>query len=154
MRTHTKTFHIRFTEKEYARLCKHAERAGLPKSTYIRHMIDGVWPKERPPAEYFPILRELHEAGNKLSSASYMAYQYGGIHKKTLEEASELYAKTLFRIREKIEWLDKADIPAALERGRQVAEADKYEEEEEPCEAIAGESMQTVTNPWSIQVAK
>lgn len=30
MRTHTKTFHIRFTEKEYERLCKHAGKSGLP----------------------------------------------------------------------------------------------------------------------------
>ena len=46
MRTHTKTFHIRFTETEYERLCKYSKKAGLPKSTYIRHMINGCCPRE------------------------------------------------------------------------------------------------------------
>ena len=129
MRAHTKTFHIRLTEKEYERLCRHARRAGLPKSTYIRHMIDGVWPKERPPDEYFPLLTDLCNVGNNLSTVSRLAYQFGGVHRKTLEEAAELFAKTLFRIREQVEWLDKADIPAALERGRQLAEFEQNEDD-------------------------
>ena len=125
MRTHTKTFHIRFTEKEYDRLCKYADKAGLPKTTYIRHMINGCWPKERPPAEYFPLLRELHDIGNNLCQVSQMAYHFGGTHCEALKDASMLFAKTLFRIQEEVKWPDKADIPAALERGRQLAEAEQ-----------------------------
>jgi DNA invertase Pin-like site-specific DNA recombinase len=55
MRTHTKTFHIRFTEKEYERLCKHADKAGLPKTTYIRFMINGCCPREKPPQEFWAL---------------------------------------------------------------------------------------------------
>ncbi len=56
MRTHTKTFDIRFTEKEYERLCKRAEKSGLPKTTYIRHMINGYAPKEQPPVSFYDFL--------------------------------------------------------------------------------------------------
>ena len=125
MRTHTKTFHIRFTEKEYDRLCRHAKKAGLPKSTYIRHMIDGVWPKERPPDEYFPLMGELFQVGNNLYHLSYIANRLGGDHVERLEEAYTLFAKTLFKIQETLEWVDKLDIPAALERGRQLAESEQ-----------------------------
>ena len=125
MRTYTKTFHIRFTEKEYERLCKHAQKAGLPKTTYIGHMINGVWPKERPPAEYWPLLSELYRIGNNINQLTYMAHRPGGIHAKRLEEMYILFAKTLFRIQEAVVLPDTVDIPAALERGRQLAEMEE-----------------------------
>jgi len=61
MRTHIKTFHIRFTEIEYERLCKYSKRAGLRKSTYIRHMINGLSPKENPPADYFRMMKSASQ---------------------------------------------------------------------------------------------
>jgi hypothetical protein len=152
MRTHTKTFHIRFTEKEYERLCKHAQKAGLPKTTYIRHMINGVWPKERPPAEYWPLLSEMYRIGNNLNQLTYMAHRLGGIHTKRLEEMYKLFAETLFSIQKTVQWLDTADIPAALERGRQLAEAEQNAKGEELCEATVGGNTQGAKSPWSIRV--
>ena len=131
MRTHTKTFHLRFTEEEYNRLCKYAKKAGLPKTTYIRHMINGCCPKERPPDAYFPLLSELHRVGNDINSYSYKAWRYGGVHEERMDKMAELFAKTLFRIQEEIEWLDKLDIPATLERGRLLAEAEQNRENED-----------------------
>ena len=154
MRTHTKTFHIRFTEKEYERLCKHAKKAGLPKTTYIRHMINGVWPKERPPAVYWPLLSELHHIGNNLNQLTYMAHRLGGIHVKRLEEMYTLFAETLFRIQKTVQWPDTADIPAALERGRQLAEAEQSAKGEEICEATIGGNTQEATDRLFIQAEK
>ena len=130
MRTHTKTFHIRFTEEEYARLCKYAKKAGLPKTTYIRHMINGCHPKERPPDSYFPLLSELHRVGNDISSYSYKAYRFGGVHKERLDKMTVLFAETLNRIQEEVQWLGKLDVPATLERGRLLAEAEQNEEKD------------------------
>ena len=67
MRTHTKTFHIRFTEKEYQRLCEHSKKAGLPKSTYIRHMINGCSPQEYPAEMFRDFMEEIRRVGNNLN---------------------------------------------------------------------------------------
>ena len=86
MRTHTKTFHIRFTEKEYERLCKHAEKSGLPKTTYIRHMINGCSPGEHPDYAFWAFVKEIHYVGNNLNQLCRMAHQFGNIHVGKLNE--------------------------------------------------------------------
>ena len=80
MRTHTKTFHIRFTEKEYDRLCKYADKAGLPKTTYIRHMINGCRPKERPGIDYFNFMNGFYHLGNNLNQIVHLAHKFGSLH--------------------------------------------------------------------------
>lgn len=48
MRYHTKEFHIRMTEKDYQQLCLRSEQTGMPKATFIRFMIRGCCPMEKP----------------------------------------------------------------------------------------------------------
>ena len=127
MRTHTKTFHIRFTEAEYERLCKRAGKAGLPKTTYIRHMINGCRPKEKPPAEFWEFKREFHALGNNLNQLTHLAHMVGGIHAAKLDEMKERFNRLVLDISSRIIVPDKLDIPATLEQGRQVAEDDRKE---------------------------
>jgi len=75
MRTHTKTFHIRFTEIEYERLCKYSARAGLLKSTYISFMINGQSPKNNPPTDYYKMMKEPHRVGNNLNQLVWTAHR-------------------------------------------------------------------------------
>ena len=128
MRTHAKTFHIRFTEKEYERLWQYAAKAGLPKTTYIRHMINGVRPKERPPIEFFKMLGELCRIGNNLNQIVKMAHRFDNMHYKSSIETIKQFSQILFKIQQIVMWSgDVEDIPAALERGRQLAEKERKE---------------------------
>lgn len=129
MRTHTKTFHIRFTEKEYDRLCKYAQKAGLPKTTYIRHMINGSRPKENPGMDYFHFMRGLYHLGNNLNQITHLAHKFGSLHTAKLEQFYKQYIDIIRLIAERMIAPDDLDIPATLERGRLLAEADKNEEE-------------------------
>ena len=101
MRTHTKTFHIRFTEKEYARLCRYATKAGLPKTTYIRHMINGCCPREAAP-EFWPFMKEVHALGNNLNQLTSLAHRFGNIHTSKLDEMMEQYKQLVMRIFDKL----------------------------------------------------
>jgi iron-sulfur cluster repair protein YtfE (RIC family) len=125
MRTHTKTFHIRFTEKEYARLCKYAEKAGLPKTTYIRQMINGCRPKEKPPAEFWEFKRELYALGNNLNQLAHLAHRVGGIHTAKLDEMNGWLNRLIIDISNRMMMPEKVDIPATLELGRQAAEMEE-----------------------------
>ena len=130
MRAHNKTFHIRLTETEYERLCKNSKQAGLPKSTYIRFMINGQTPKDFPPIEYHKMMNELQHIGNNLNQLTRMAHQFGSLHSKGLDETlndfDKKYLEIVNAVMVPIE-RDKAEIAAILEQGKLQAEKDKEE---------------------------
>ena len=127
MRYRTKTFHIRFSEKEYDRLCKYAAKAGIPKTTYIRHMINGCQPKEKPPVDFWTFMKELHALGNNLNQLAQTAYRFGSIHTAKLEETYKQYCQFLLAITDRMQMPIKLDVPATLERGRLLAEKEQKE---------------------------
>ena len=126
MRNHPITFHIRFTEKEYERLCKYAAKAGLPKTTYIRHMIRGNQPKEAPPADYFAMKREIYDVGNNLNQLVSMAHALGWAQRDRIDEINEALCQMILQITDRIIMPEKQDIKEVLKRGKQMAEQDEF----------------------------
>jgi hypothetical protein len=127
MRTHTKTFHIRFTEKEYARLCRYADKAKLPKTTYIRHLLNGCCPQEHYAIEFWALMREVHAVGNNLNQLTNLAHRVGNIHAGRLDEMMEQYKCLNAVIFDKLYSPEKINIPETLERGRLFTEAEQRE---------------------------
>ena len=152
MRTHTKTFHIRFTEKEYERLCKHAKKAGLPKTTYIRHMINGCCPKEKPPDEYWKLMRAVYSMGNNLNQLVHSAHRFGSVNAAKLDEINQWLTKMVLALMDRMIVPEKVNVPAVLERGRQLAETEQKAKGEELCEATVGANTQEAKSLWSIRV--
>ena len=131
MRTHTKTFHIRFTETEYERLCKYAEKAGLPKSTYIRHMINGCRPKEHPPMDFWEFKKALYASGNNLNQLVALAHRFGSFHEKKLEDMRKQFTDLILLISKRMIAPDPLDVPETLKRGRLLAEKEQEERRDE-----------------------
>jgi hypothetical protein len=125
MRTHTKTFHIRFTEKEYEQLCKYADKAGLPKTTYIRQMINGCRPKERPDMDFLEFKQGLYHLGNNLNQIAHLAHKFGSFHEARLQRFYEQYIAMVKFIAKRMVAPDDLDISATLECGRQFIELEK-----------------------------
>jgi len=126
VRNHPKTFHIRFTEKEYERLCKYAEKARLPKTAYIRHMIRGTQPREAPPMDYFEFMRKIYGLGNNLNQLAAMAHTLGWIQDDQLQAALEDYYNLIREIMDKIYSPEKVDIKEVLKRGKRLADQDEF----------------------------
>ena len=126
MRNHPKTFHIRFTEKEYDRLCKYAEKARLPKTTYIRHMIRGTQPREAPPMDYFEFMRKIYSLGNNLNQLAAAAHTLGWAQDDQLQAALEDYYNLIREIMDKIYSPEKVDIKEVLKRGKRLADQDEF----------------------------
>ena len=124
MRTHTKTFHIRLTEKEYDRLSRHADKAGIPKTTYIRHMINGCCPREHPKGDFQNYYREAYACGTRLTQLCRMAHQSGSPHTEMLTEAMKQLYAMMAKVNSAYISLDNLDVPAVLERGRLLAESE------------------------------
>ena len=127
MRTHTKTFHIRLTEQEYNRLCRNAKKTALPKSTYIRHMINGCLPREQVPAVFWQYVRKSSEVFGSLKNLLYYAQRLGVIDAERLDAEVEAFKKLYLDILYEVVGVAKVDIKEAVERGRQIAEYDKSE---------------------------
>ena len=121
MRTHTKTFHIRLTEKEYNRLCKQSDRSGLPKTTYIRHMINGCSPREKTPAVFWQYINKSNEVSGNLINLLHYARRLGVIDAKRLVAEIEAFKKLYMDIFYEVVGADKVNVKETLERGRQVA---------------------------------
>jgi predicted DNA-binding protein len=128
MRTHTKTFHIRFTEKEYNRLCKYAEKAGLPKTTYIRHMINGCCPQERPDMDYYQFMQALYRLGNNLNQVTHLAHKFGSLQTGKLEQLRNQHIDLIRIITKRMILPEKLDIPTILERGQHLTETEQKKE--------------------------
>jgi hypothetical protein len=63
--------------KEADRLNRLVARSGLTRSSYLRQLISGVIPADRPPPDYFLMMRELHFIGNNLNQIARHAHATG-----------------------------------------------------------------------------
>ena len=127
MRNHPITFHIRFTEKEYERLCKYAAKSGLPKTTYIRHMINGNQPREKPPIDYWKFMQKFYDMGSSFDRLADLARVQGWVESDQLQAAMEDYYNLIRQIGDRMILPEEVDVKETLERGRQVAEQDIWE---------------------------
>jgi len=67
------------TDGELHKLDSLVKRAGISRRAYIRHLINGVVPADRPPPDYFKMMRELHSIGNNLNQIAHHAHATGNI---------------------------------------------------------------------------
>jgi len=56
-------------QKEHQHLKKLVKRSGLTRSTYLRHLINGVVPQDAPPPDYYGMMAELREIAALLEAA-------------------------------------------------------------------------------------
>jgi hypothetical protein len=67
------------TDGDLARLDLLVRRAGISRRAYLRHLIRGVVPADRPPPDYFAMTRELSAIGNNLNQIAHVANATGDI---------------------------------------------------------------------------
>jgi|GEM_PF-482717 len=120
MRKHNKTFHIRFTESEYEKLCSLSERAGLPKSTYVRFMIKGQIPRDRPSPDYYAMTKQLYRIGTLLNQIAARANTTGYIDAKQLEETIMMHRQALLDIQKAVLLPGAMDTETVLHHAREL----------------------------------
>jgi len=127
MHEHNKSFHIRLTEKEYQLLCKRAKQSGLFKSTYIRFMIEGCCPKERPDDRFYVVMRQLAGMSSNCNQLARKANALGFIDAPMYKQEAEQWAKFRKDMVDRYLMPEPVDIPATLERGRFISETGRRE---------------------------
>jgi predicted DNA-binding protein len=102
MRYRNKQVIIRLNDVEKSRLDRKAAKAKLTKSAYLRHLIDGVTPKEEPPHDYYQMMRQLYAIGNNLNQLTHTANATGQIDDGAIKDTLTKVRSAIVDITNKI----------------------------------------------------
>ena len=114
---HDKAFHMRLTQKEYDTLHRNAKRAGLPLSTYMRFMMKGCRPKERPSMDWFKFYSQLCRIGNNLNQLTHLAHHNGAADADSFQQYRADFSELLLAL------MDELYSPEKLDATKLVREA-------------------------------
>lgn len=73
MRTRNKRISLRLNEKEAVDLKEKAEKIGISTEAYLRMLIAGYVPKEKPSADFYGMMKELNAIGNSMNQIAKVA---------------------------------------------------------------------------------
>ena len=86
MRKRNNRMTLRLDDRELKVLTKAAERTGVPKEVYLRMLILGNVPKEKPNIDFYNMTRELNAIGNSINQIAKVANAKGFINVGDYEE--------------------------------------------------------------------
>jgi len=89
---------VRLDDAEYTKLITAVERAGISQESFLRHLIGGYSPREKPPPDYYAMMEELRRIGNNLNQIARAAHITGAIDTKAYDENATLYREALRKI--------------------------------------------------------
>ena len=89
MRTRGNRLTLRLSDKEYEKLKNSADKVGVPREVYLRMLVSGTTPKEKPTADFYSMTRELNAIGNSLNQIAKVANSKGFINVKAYEENAQ-----------------------------------------------------------------
>jgi hypothetical protein len=79
MRTRRNSVLLRLDDSELAHLDKLVSQSGLSREQYLRTLLSGFIPINKPPPDYHLMMRELHSIGNNLNQIAQRAHATGDI---------------------------------------------------------------------------
>lgn len=93
---------FRLNRKEAEVLEKRVKKSGISREAYLRHLINGVVPKDAPPPDYYSMMRELHKVGNNLNQIAQKAHTLNVIDVKRYDETVKEYERVVQTIVEAV----------------------------------------------------
>lgn len=90
------------TEKEHAKLKANAKRCGLSMQAYLRMLLVGIQPKERPPTDFFEVLKALRQISINMNQIAMKANAIGFINADAYWENSRRLQEAISDLKNKI----------------------------------------------------
>lgn len=96
--------HIQFwlDKKEAEVFNKRVKRSGLSREAYLRHLINGLVPRDAPPPDYFSMMRELHGIGNNLNQIAQKAHTLNVVDVQRYDTAVRQFETAVKKITEAV----------------------------------------------------
>lgn len=86
MRTRKHRIGLHLSDREFTKLDHAVKKSGLNYSVYLRHLIASRIPQDRPPPEYFAVLKELRAIGRNINQMAFIANATGIIDAVRFDE--------------------------------------------------------------------
>ena len=102
MRKRNNRVQVRLDNKEHQAFLKAVKRSRLSQEVYLRHLINGVVPREAPPPEYFDFMRELQRVGNLLNQIAQKAHVLNVIDVQRYDAAVHKFEEAVKQITEAV----------------------------------------------------
>jgi len=106
IRKRTHDLHLRLNDDELEKLNVAVAKTGLSREAYLRDLIVGQQPKELPPPDFRPMMRQLYYCGNNLNQIARKANALNMIDAQHYEEIVELFRQTVIRINKAVAGLE------------------------------------------------
>jgi hypothetical protein len=88
----------RLDKDEYRDLKRRVKKSGLSQEAYVRHLIGGLVPTDKPPPDYYAMMRELHAIGVNLNQVAQKAHVLGAIDAKRYDENAAALSRAVVEI--------------------------------------------------------
>ena len=93
---------FRLNRKEAEALDKKVKKSGLSREAYLRHLINGVVPRDAPPPDYYSMMRELHRIGNNLNQIAQKAHILNVLDVQRYDRDMRMFEDTVKKITEAV----------------------------------------------------
>lgn len=93
---------FRLNRKEAEALDKKVKKSGLSREAYLRHLINGVVPRDAPTPDYYAMMRELHQIGNNLNQIAQEAHMFHAMDVQKYDTNMRLLEDAIKRITEAV----------------------------------------------------
>lgn len=93
---------FRLNRKEAEALDKKVKKSGLSREAYLRHLINGVVPRDAPTPDYYAMMRELHQIGNNLNQIAKKAHMFHAMDVQKYDTNMRLLEDAIKRITEAV----------------------------------------------------
>lgn len=74
---------------------------GVNQSTLLRMLLKGYRPKEKPDADFYMVMRELHAIGNNINQLAAKANAQGWVDAPLLEQEQRRWSSFILAVEEK-----------------------------------------------------
>ena len=99
MRAREKQVIFRTTYDEYFKLKKKADSVGLSISDFIRTLISGFEPREKPPQEFYEAIKQVRAVGNNINQIARLANATGIVDELTCRKQFDILNQLVLEIK-------------------------------------------------------
>ena len=116
-----KNFYINYNEQDL--LKNKCSATGLSEAEFIRCLIRGFIPREKPGKDFYEEIKNLRQIGNNLNQLTKYANTTGRLRESEIIKVKELVEKTIYDLQKK--YLMKEELNIIIQCTKSVKEGDE-----------------------------
>jgi hypothetical protein len=90
--------HVYLDDRELQRFKRKVSKSGLTQNAYVRHLMNDRIPQDKPPPDYFSILKEIRAIGRNINQLTMLAHATGVIDEERFDRKYRLLLDALLKL--------------------------------------------------------